>query len=298
MTKKENSSEVDENEKDTNGRVVKPEEKRATQLTLENKKPEIPTDAFGKCVLAKEIFKHPQLEELKRVTRAAISQQSMLLLIGPPGVGKTTAVRSVTDELPVNKYLVVYLGQDQNGCNLLIRLAQSLGMQPKRFRAHLALQIGQWLTDNLRDGGRRVIVVADEAHLVDDTTLEDLRLLSNADYDRQSPYTLILVAQPWLRTRLKSPYFEPLIQRLRYRYCLEGLSKSDTIEYVRQRLVSAGIAEDFFTAEALESIFAYSEGIPRRINNVSSQLLLRARLGKLPRIDAAMVKHLAESQDL
>ena len=272
---------------------------RTTQLTLEAGKTSTrKDDPFGKTVLAQEIFKHHQLEELKGIIRAAIAQQSMFLLTGPPGVGKTTAVRSVTDELPVNKYLVIYLGQDQNGGNLLSRLAQSLGVQPKRFRPHLVLQISRWLADNLRDGGKKVVAVVDEAHLLDDTTLEDLRLLSNVDYDRQSPYTLILMGQPWLRARLKSPYSEPLIQRLRYRYCLEGLAKPDTFNYIRVRLSAAGIPADFFTDAALEQIFAYSEGIPRRINNIASQLLLKSEASGLVHVDAPMVKQLADSQDL
>lgn len=278
----------------------KTESKKSVQLTLEPTKQAFnhKEDPFGKSVLAQEIFKHQQLEEVKNIIRAAISQQSMLLLSGPPGVGKTTIVRGVTDELPINKYLVIYLGQDQNGGNLLNRLAQSLGVQPKRFRPHLVMQISQWLADNLRDGGKKVLIVADEAHLLDDTTLEELRLLSNVDFDRQSPFTLILMAQPWLRARLKSPYFEPLIQRLRYRYCLEGLAKSDTFDYIRGRLSSAGIATDFFTDEALELIFAFSEGIPRRINNIASQLLLKAKTMRVAQVDGAMVKQLADSQDL
>ena len=297
MSKNPTETKSEGNGKDGENKI---ENKKSVQLTLEPaKQAQVhKEDPFGKSVLAQDIFKHQQLEEVRKIIRAAISQQSMLLLSGPPGVGKTTIVRGVTDELPINKYLVIYLGQDQNGGNLLNRLAQSLGVQPKRFRPHLVMQISQWLADNLRDGGKKVLIVVDEAHLMDDATLEELRLLSNVDFDRQSPFTLILMAQPWLRARLKSPYFEPLIQRLRYRYCLEGLAKSDTFDYIRGRLSSAGIAADFFSDEALELIFAYSEGIPRRVNNIASQLLLKAEATKSTQVESAMVKQLADSQDL
>jgi general secretion pathway protein A len=298
MTKAPTTTPPQEDEKNS-GVQSKTECKSAIQLTMEAEKPVVhKDDPFGKSILAHEIFKHRQLEELKEIIRAAISQQSMMLVIGPPGVGKTTGVRSVTDRLPVNKFLVVYLGQDQNGGNLLRRLALSLGVQPKRCRPHLLMQISQALADNLRDGGKRILIIADEAHLLDDTTLEDLRLLSNVDYDRQSPFTLILMGQPWLRARLKTPYSEPLIQRLRYRYCLEGLSKQDTFDYVRARLSAAGIDVAIFRDAALEQIFAYSEGIPRRINNIASHLLLKANAAGLKQVDASMVKQLADSQDL
>jgi type II secretory pathway predicted ATPase ExeA len=221
----------------------------------------------------------------------------MVLLSGPPGVGKTTAVRSVTDELPPNKFTVVYSGQDQHGVNLLSRFSEALGLPNKRFKQHLVLQLSQWLTNNLKDGGKSVILIVDEAHLLDDQTLEELRLLSNADFDRQSSFTLILIAQPWLRSRLKSPFFEPLSQRIRYRFSLEGLSKEDSIEYVRARITAAGLSATLFSDEALLQIFAYSEGIPRKVNNLCSHLLLRAQSSGLQVIDALMVKRIADSMD-
>ncbi|MCI0558671.1 MAG: AAA family ATPase, partial [Nitrososphaera sp.] len=202
-----------------------------------------------------------------------------------------------TDELPVNKYTVVYLGQDQNGGNLLSRFSESLGLPVKGFRARLVLKLSEWLLNNLKDGGKDVTLVVDEAHLLDDQTLEDLRLLSNADYDRQSPFTLIMIAQPWLRARLKSPFFEPLNQRIRYRYSLEGMCKEDAFSYIRNRLSAADISE-LFTDDALLLIFNYCEGIPRKIHNLCSLLLLKARLAGLKEIDVALVRQIADSQDM
>lgn len=254
-------------------------------------------DPFSKRVDREDVFNHPQLSELQEIIRAAIAQCSMLLVSGPPGVGKTTSVRSVTDELQPNKFTVIYFGQDQHGVNLLSRLSGALGLPNKRFKQHLVLQLSQWLTNNLKDGGKSVVLIVDEAHLLDDQTLEELRLLSNADYDRQSSFTLILIAQPWLRARFKSPFFEPLSQRIRYRYSLEGLSKEDTVEYVRARITAAGLPVTPFSKEALLQIFAYSEGIPRKVNNLCSHLLLRARSRGLQVIDALMVKSVADSMD-
>ena len=267
------------------------------QLKLESAK--LPSaDPFSKRVAITDVFKHQQVGELQEVIRAAIAQSSMVLVSGPPGVGKTTGVRYVTDELPPNKYTVIYLGQDQHGVNLLSKFSEGLGLPPKRFRQHLVLQLSQWLTSNVKDGGKLVLLIVDEAHLLDDQTLEELRLLSNADYDRQSSFTLILIAQSWLRAKLKSPFFEPLAQRLRYRYNLEGLSKDDTIEYVRVRLSAAGMPDSLFTDDALVKVFAHSEGIPRKVNNLCSHLLLKARCMSLTEIDVNLVKTTAEAMDI
>ena len=99
------------------------------------------TDPFGKDIDSAALFRHGQLDALCLIVRTCIAKQSMAAITGPPGSGKTTAVRSVTDELPGNKYSVVYLGQDQDGTNVLTRLASSLGVQPKRYRTHLSMQI-------------------------------------------------------------------------------------------------------------------------------------------------------------
>jgi type II secretory pathway predicted ATPase ExeA len=268
----------------------------ATQLQ-ETKLPPV-MDPFSKRVSAQEVFKHQQVEELQELVRTAIAQRSMMLVSGPPGVGKTTCVRSVTDELPVNKFSVVYLGQDQHGANLWSRFSEALGLRPRGFRARLVLQLSQWLSNNLKDGGKDVVLVVDEAHLLDDQTLEELRLLSNADYDRQAPFTLIMIGQPWLRARLKSSFFEPLNQRIRYRYNLEGLTKADAFQYIRARLSAARLLPTLFTDEALHQIFAYCEGIPRKLHNLCSQLLLRARIAGLKQIDATLVRQVADSQEI
>jgi len=252
------------------------------------------TDPFGKDIDNAALFRHGQMDALCLILRTCIAKQAMAAITGPPGSGKTTAVRCVTDELPSNKYSVVYLGQDQDGTNVLTRLASALGIQPKRYRPHLAMQISQWLIDNLDAGGKALVLVVDEAHLLDDAMLEEFRLMTNANYDRLSPLTLILLGQPLLRLRLKASHFEALRQRLTYRYSLEGLDQDETIKYIQHRLSLAGMPPDAFSQAAMESIFQISEGLPRRINNACSLALLRAAAAKRSTIDVGFLKELVD----
>jgi len=251
-------------------------------------------DPFGKNIGSADLFRHRQLEELQALVRSCVSQQVMGLITGPPGSGKTTCVRSVTDELPSHKYTVVYLGQDQIGTNLLTRFAASLGLQAKRYRAHLTMQISRWLIDNLESGGKEVALIVDEAHLLDDGMLEEFRLMTNASYDRLSPLTLILLGQAPLRLRLRSAKFEALSQRLRYRFRLEGLNQDETTRYIQLRLLAAGMAPEVFSQDAFHQIFQLCEGLPRRVNNLCSLALLRAKVMKRSTIDAAFINELAD----
>jgi type II secretory pathway predicted ATPase ExeA len=118
--------------------------------------------------------------------------------------------------------------------------------------------------------------------------------MTNADYDRQSPLTLILMGQPALRHRLKAPNFDALRQRLRYRYCLEGLDQDETIHYIQLRLSAAGLSADLFAKEALLLVFQISEGVLRKINNLCSLVLLKAKASKRTMIDAPFVQEIAE----
>lgn len=268
----------------------------ATQPAQEKPSPErIP---FSKALLAEELFMYSQLQELHRLLALSVREKAMALVTGEAGVGKTTAVYAFTEQLPTNRYLVAYLGQDQESSSLWRRLACSLGLRPSMSRAQTRLTVSQYLNDNLLEKGKDILLVVDEAHLLDNATLEDIRLLTNSDFDQASPVSVILLGQLPLRTRLKTPGFEALNQRLRYRYALEGLTESETAEYLRHRLESAGRSKDLFTADAIKQLFFASQGIPRALNTIALTAILRAQADDVERIDAKLVKKILDQLDL
>lgn len=251
---------------------------------------------FGKD--ACEYFSYGQFTELKQLLKLAIREASLILVTGQAGTGKTTAVCSFVEELPSNSHQIIYLGQDQHGGNLLRRLCVNLGIKPKTHRSHLPLQISQFLTENLTELGRSVVLVVDESHLLDLGTLEDLRLLTNADFDRRSPLTMVLVGQLVFRRQLRNPGYEALNQRIRFRYALEGLSAEETAAYIKHRLKTAGANEELFSADAIRQIFLASGGIPREINNLCSAALLRAFSLGVKKIDVKLVKQVLDQKEL
>lgn len=259
---------------------------------------ELSARAFGKDVGEKGIFVNPRFEELQAILKLSAEQHALTYLIGKAGIGKTTVVRAFTSQLPSNKYQVLYFGQDQDGNSLLKRFAQALGVKAKFRRSELAMQLSQAISDNAREGGKELLAVIDEAHLFDDRTLEDLRLLTNNDFDTSSPITIILLGQQQLRLRLKDPCFEALNQRLRYRCSLEGFSLEDTAAYIRHRLLSAGGSAEIFSDAAIARIFDSSEGVPREVNNLCALGLLKAHMNGLDAVEEKLMKQVIVQREL
>jgi type II secretory pathway predicted ATPase ExeA len=253
---------------------------------------------FSKSLSYDVLFTYSQLNELHRLLRLTIDQKSMLLCTGQAGVGKTTAIRAVTDELPTNKYLIAYLGQDQEAASVWRRLSASFGLRPRVSRAHTRLSVSQYLNDNLIEQGKDVILVVDEAHLLDATTLEDIRLLTNTDFDRASALTIILLGQLSLRSRVKTAGFEALNQRLRYRYALEGFTEDETTAYIKHHLHLANKPQDLFSPEAIKLIFFASQGIPREINNYCLTSILKAQSTDTTTINGKLVRQVLDQRDM
>jgi type II secretory pathway predicted ATPase ExeA len=258
----------------------------------------LPAEAFGKAVGPDSVFMYAQLQELHERLKRAVAERTLAVVTGKSGLGKTTAVRAYTDSLPSNQYRVLYFGQDQDGAGLLQRFAQALGLRPRHFRNQLPMQISQALTDNMQEGGKKVVAIFDEAHLLDVRTLEDLRLLTNNEFDTSSPLTIILLGQQALRILLKDPALEALDQRLRYRFALEGLSLQETENYIRHRLTAFGASAEVFTDEALQKIFDASEGVPREINNLCALTLMKAQFVGANQVDGKLVKQVVSQREL
>lgn len=250
---------------------------------------------FGKALLLEEPFVYDQFQQIAGLLGCAVKERAIAAVTGQAGIGKTTAVTAFVRSLPANAYQVIYLGQDQHGGSLFRRLALSLGLKPKQWRHQISLQLSQHLHDNEALAGRRVVTIVDEAHLLSDTTLEELRLLTNSDFDQGSPMAMILLGQLSLRNRLREPVFAALNQRIRYRYALEGFSLEECIAYIRHRLIGAGGSPELFTDGALKLIFEASGGIPREVNNIALCCLLKAADGK---VDQRLVKQVLDEREL
>jgi type II secretory pathway predicted ATPase ExeA len=204
-----------------------------------------------------------------------VGQRSIGVVTGEVGAGKSVAARAAVSRLDASRHTTVYLPNPAiGGRGLHMHLVYALGATPRFHTASLIAQTQDLLAAENDEKNRTVVLICDEAHLLTNEQLEQLRLLTNSEMDARSPLALILLGQPTLRRRLKLGHFAALDQRISIRYHIDGLSLEETAAYITHGLKIAGRSDTLFSDDAIALIHRTARGIPRAINNLTTQALV------------------------
>jgi general secretion pathway protein A len=231
------------------------------------------THPFARAVPEAGLVRHRSFAEaLVRLT-LAVDTRTPALLTAEPGLGKSTLLGVFADQVDRSKTRLVYTALCSCGpFGLVGQLAARYGVPPRRSAAQTALAV----LDELSRSERMEILILDEAHRLPDTSLDELRLLSNLDFDRTPPFALLLAGQSVLRERLAEARHTSLAQRLSIRSSLGPLSESDSADYLDRRLRAAGARATLFRPAAAARVFEKTGGVAREINNLATASLLSA----------------------
>jgi|GEM_PF-70918 len=218
-----------------------------------------------------------------------------VVITGEIGSGKTTLIESFLSELPEDVVLA-HVNQTQlSPVEFLQALLVEFGFQPFRMRkVELMTMLRDYMIEQYA-AGKKVLLVIDEAQNLPRAVLEEIRMLSGIEAQKEKLLRIILAGQPELSAKLDSPRLEQLTQRVRLRFHLGALSKRETREYVLHRLNVAGAeGRRIFTDDALDIVFRYSGGVPRLTNIICDTAMLCAFAEESPVVDARLVKAAAE----
>lgn len=229
-------------------------------------------------------------EALARMLYVIRARKGAGMLTGIFGCGKTVLGQVIFAELSKEKYKVVFVSNPRlDDVDLLRFIAYQLGVVdlPTR-KADTLIILNEVLTNNLRDGKETVIII-DEAHSIEQISIfEELRLLLNFQTQQRFLLTLLLFGQPELIQKIETN--KQLGQRIGIKCHLESLNRTETAEYIAHRLNVAGADERiFFSDKAIDMIFEFSTGIPRRINQLCDMALLSGFIKKQQMIDEQIV---------
>ena len=217
-------------------------------------------------------------------------RKGFLEITGEIGTGKTTLCKALLNSLNKDTKTALILNSDLSRFQLLTTILQDLGIESKKKSGGFLLaKLNEFLIQQL-SFGNNVVLIIDEAQNLRASLLEQIRLLSNLETEKEKLLQIILVGQPELRDKLKSPKLRQLRQRISVRYHILPLHRDEIDRYIRHRLSVAGSANSVkFNKEAIEEIYTYSQGIPRLINILCDKVLLAAFVSETKSITQEMV---------
>lgn len=238
-------------------------------------------------------------EALTSLSQGVRDLRGFMTLIAEPGMGKTTLLNKLMEELR-DSARIVFLFQTQCNSRELLRYllgelgVESSGMDVVAMHRKLNEQLFQEMLQ-----GRRFVLIVDEAQNLQDSVLETIRLLSDFETAHRKLIQIVLAGQPQLVDTLMRPGLSQLRQRIAILASLAPLSAAETARYVEHRLRAAGLSgELMFTEDALAVLAERSKGTPRSINNLCFNALQLGYTEGSTTIGAAMIEKVAGKLDL
>lgn len=200
-----------------------------------------------------------------------------VVITGEIGSGKTTLIETFLKELE-RDVVVAQINQTQvSAIEFLQTVLVQFGFQPFRMKkAELLSTLNEFLVEQYANG-RRVLLIVDEAQNLSNKVLEEIRLLSGVETTKEKVLRIILAGQPELNDKLNSSSLIQLAQRIRLRFHLTALSKTDTTAYIQHRLEVAGSqGRQIFDPECYPLVYRYTGGIPRLVNTLCDTSMMAA----------------------
>ena len=207
--------------------------------------------------------------------------EGFIVVTGEIGAGKTTIVRGLLGKLDSAKVVAAQLVSTQLDAEDTLRMvAAAFGVNTRSLgKSEVLLALEAFLVDVTRPG-KRCLLIVDEAQNLTAHAVEELRMLSNFQFETQALLQSFLIGQPEFRGIMQSPHMQQLRQRVIAACHIGPMDQDETRAYIEHRLKCAGYGgAPLFDGEAYEAIFKASGGVPRRINSLCDRILLSGFLG-------------------
>jgi putative secretion ATPase (PEP-CTERM system associated) len=213
-----------------------------------------------------------------------------ILLTGEIGSGKTTVLRNLINGLTGKATLSKVCNTVVSSTQLIALINEDFGLQVTgKDRIAMLRDLNDFLVDQYARGNQSILVI-DEAQNLSLKLLEEVRLLSNLETDKQKLLQIILVGQPELRKTLARPELIQLKQRISISCHIHPLTLQETEQYILHRLETAGSRNAIsFQDGTFQTIYDYSRGIPRLINIICDFLMLSAFVENKHELDRELV---------
>ena len=242
---------------------------------------------------ARYLFLSPHHKEaLDHLLYGINERKGFVVITGGIGTGKTTLCRTLLRHLDTSTKTALIFNSFISDNELLKTIIQEFAIdmeQEAGSKKDYIDALNKFLLNNFSQGGNAVLLI-DEAQNLSHTVLEQIRMISNLETEKEKLVQIVLVGQYELVELLATPSLRQLNERITVRYDLKALKYEDIKGYVEHRLVVAGGRGNVrFTNGAFKKAYAYSQGNPRRINTVCDRALLIAYAKEKHSISKGMI---------
>lgn len=247
---------------------------------------------FTKYMWASKMYTADSQQQLLTGLSLWLQTKGIALVYGPTGVGKSISLRRFKNDADDRRYDIFYLFNLRlTPLGFMRSLSRVLSLPVLYHQADLFDSLSAYLGQYQQRCNKHPVIIFDDADLLPDQLLETLRLLANFDMDSDDRVSFILSGTHKLAARIRSGQNESLKQRIGFSHQLTGFTIDDAIAYVQFHLDRAEAPAKLFSSNAVKTIFHYAKGLPRVINQIAIQALIRAAIKGKQVIDADFLKH-------
>jgi general secretion pathway protein A len=227
-------------------------------------------------------------------------KEGFTTVVGDPGSGKTTLLNVFLETWRARSEIAIVLTPRLSPEEFMVSVLEDIGVNLERKNKNEIIKAFRDFMIEKSSEGKWVIIIVDEAQNLPDETLEELRLLSNLETDKDKLLQVVLLGQPELESKLMSDRLRQLNQRITTRIYLRHFTLDETLDYINYRIIKAGKQNLLLDKKAGKIAYKLSKGIPRLINMLLSRALMAAYLEEsniiLPRHISHAVKSLNHSE--
>ena len=214
---------------------------------------------------------------LEALIYAILHDEGIVKVSGEVGSGKTMLCRVLMERLPQHVATIYLATPSLARDDILHAIGDDLELRLSHERRSVALRELQEHLIRLYGDGRRVVILIDEAHVMPEDTLEQVRLLSNLESNRHKLLQIVLFGQPELDATLAKAGLRQLRDRITHSFRMRPLAPPEVGKYLSFRMRAAGYrGPEVFTPRAVRRVSRASGGLTRRINILADKSLLSA----------------------
>lgn len=251
----------------------------------------ITTVPFTKEIPTNQLQQLPSLQRHLSAARLLVETHGIGVITGKAGTGKSCLLRLLAEDLPAGLYKSFYLCHTSVGIvEFYTHLCSLFGLQPNYRRASMFRDLKERILSMNTTSHIHPVLLVDEAHLLNNDILAEIRLLTNFQFDSMNALTVLLCGSESLTRKFGLSILEALANSITITISVDSLPKEETYSYIENRLRLCGTKTPLFTKNAMELIHQASGGILRTIGAVANASMFKAFMAKSQQVETEHVQ--------